>query len=101
MQQSEYMGCILIIALLGLSRQFSFAQFVSVANAKAFLDEYFPAVPFVGSRGGSQNALAEPVKVRISFSRERDERDKPGKGEDDWKCDVVRSYLLRKVHIKY
>ncbi|RDW61454.1 hypothetical protein BP5796_11346 [Coleophoma crateriformis] len=80
----------------GLSRQFAFAQFVSVPEAKSFLDQYFPTVPFLGSRGGSQDVSAEPIKVRISFSRERDERDRAGKGEDDWKCDVC--YLMNYSH---
>lgn len=29
--------------------------------------------------------------VRVAYSREKEERDRAGKNEDDWKCDVVRS----------
>lgn len=27
--------------------------------------------------------------MRIAFGRDRDDRDRAGKGEDDWKCDIV------------
>ncbi len=27
--------------------------------------------------------------MRIAFGRERDDKERAGKGEDDWKCDVV------------
>lgn len=32
---------------------------------------------------------AESTSVRIAYSREKEERDRPGKNEDDWKCDMV------------
>jgi hypothetical protein len=30
------------------------------------------------------------MKVRIAYSRDRDDREKAGKSEEDWKCEVVR-----------
>lgn len=36
----------------------------------------------------------EATNVRIAFGRERDDREKAGRGEDDWKCDVVGLLLF-------
>jgi len=75
---------------LGQSRQFAFAQFCAIPEARRFLDRYYPTVPLYGRYDPTQTSIAEPAKVRIAYSRERDDREKAGKSEDDWKCEVVR-----------
>ena len=72
----------------GQSRGFAFAQFTGIPEARRFLDLHYPSVSLHGAYDPSQ-AAAEPAKVRIAFSRDRDDRDKAGKSDDDWKCDVV------------
>ncbi|PVH74064.1 hypothetical protein DL98DRAFT_40706 [Cadophora sp. DSE1049] len=72
----------------GQSKGFAFAQFASIPEARRFLDRYYPTVPLYGVYDPTQSGPAEPTNVRIAFGRERDDREKAGRGEDDWKCDV-------------
>ncbi|QSZ32153.1 hypothetical protein DSL72_001724 [Monilinia vaccinii-corymbosi] len=67
----------------GISRGFAFAQFYTVTQAKRFLEEYYPSVPLYGPSQAS-----EPAKVRIAYSREKNDQERTSKREDDWKCDV-------------
>jgi hypothetical protein len=71
----------------GVSRQFAFAQFSGIPEARQFLESYYPTISLYGAYDPTQSASTQPAKVRIAFSR--DDRDKSGKGEDDWKCEVV------------
>ncbi len=80
--------------LIGQSRGFAFAQFVSISDARRFLDRNYPSMLLHGTYDPNNAAPAEPTKVRIAYSRERDDRDRAGKSEDDWKCDVVCSVIL-------
>ncbi|TVY81410.1 putative RNA-binding protein [Lachnellula suecica] len=72
----------------GLSRQFAFAQFMGISEARHFLEQYYPVVSLYGAYDPKQSADTQPTKVRIAFSRDREDREKPGMGEDDWKCEV-------------
>ncbi|KAB8298942.1 hypothetical protein EYC80_001093 [Monilinia laxa] len=67
----------------GISRGFAFAQFYTLPQAKRFLEECYPSVPFYGPSQAS-----EPTKVRIAYSREKTDPERTSKHEDDWKCDV-------------
>lgn len=80
--------------MVGLSRQFAFAQFVGIPEARTFLERYYPTISIPDAYNSSQNTAAGPAKVRLAYSREKDDRDKPGKGEDDWKCEVVGMQLI-------
>jgi hypothetical protein len=73
----------------GQSRQFAFAQFAGIPEARRFLDKYYPYVSLYGAYDPSRTKDMGATKVRIAFSRDKDDRDKPGKSEDDWKCEVV------------
>ncbi|KAK0112262.1 hypothetical protein ONS96_001511 [Cadophora gregata f. sp. sojae] len=72
----------------GQSKGFAFAQFAGIPEARHFLDRFYPAVPLYGVYDPTQSGTSEPTNVRIAFGRERDDREKAGRGEDDWKCDV-------------
>ncbi|KAH6725057.1 hypothetical protein BKA61DRAFT_42580 [Leptodontidium sp. MPI-SDFR-AT-0119] len=72
----------------GQSKGFAFAQFVGVPEARRFLDRYYPTVPLYNIYDPTQSGATEPIYIRIAFGRERDDRERAGKGEDDWKCDV-------------
>ncbi|KAL2065753.1 hypothetical protein VTL71DRAFT_3423 [Oculimacula yallundae] len=72
----------------GQSKGFAFAQFVGISEARSFLDRYYPTVPLYGTYNPNESGSTEPTHVRIAFGRERDDREKAGRGEDDWKCDI-------------
>ena len=74
---------------LGQSRQFAFAQFATIADATRLLERHYPSLPLENPHDRSQQEPSQPVRVRIAYSRDRDDREKAGHGEDDWKCDVV------------
>jgi RNA-binding protein 5/10 len=78
----------------GQSRGFAFAQFADIAHARRFLDRYYPSITLHGTYDPTNAAPAEPTKVRIAYSRERDDKEKIGKSDDDWKCDVVWHSML-------
>ncbi|KAI9740958.1 MAG: hypothetical protein M1818_004564 [Claussenomyces sp. TS43310] len=80
----------------GLSRQFAFAQFQSLSDAKKFLDQNYPIIQFPGSYESGQAADSTSTKVRIAYSREKEDRDRAGKNEDDWKCDTC--FLVNYSH---
>ncbi|KAI9882229.1 MAG: hypothetical protein M1823_006023 [Watsoniomyces obsoletus] len=74
----------------GESRQFGFLNFGSIAAAKAFVDENHPSIFLYGGGSGRLNGRDQATKVRISFCRERAERDRdrPEVPDDDWTCHV-------------
>ncbi|TAQ85482.1 hypothetical protein B7494_g6193 [Chlorociboria aeruginascens] len=80
----------------GQSRQFAFAQFGTMPEARNFLEKYYPKISLYGPYDPNQANDAEPSRVRIAFSREKSDRDQPGKSEDDWKCEVC--YLTNYSH---
>jgi hypothetical protein len=73
----------------GLSRQFCFAQFKSLADAKNFLERHHPSIKLYGAYNPSDSDVSDGTKIRISYSREKADRDQAGKNEEDWKCEVV------------
>lgn len=79
----------LLTIVVGLSRQFAFAQFKAIENARAFLDRFYPSLHLYGPYDPTQTGDTPHVKVRISFSREKEDREQAGKNEDDWTCDAV------------
>ena len=83
--------CLLTVTTIGQSRQFAFAQFVGIPEGRRFLEQYYPYISLYGAYDPSRSKDTEATKVRIAFSRDKDDRDKPGKSEDDWKCEVVLS----------
>ncbi|KAI9662113.1 MAG: hypothetical protein M1831_002809 [Alyxoria varia] len=71
----------------GHSRQFGFLRFASVEEATAFMDQNFPMIYLYGSTSGEKDAQA--AKVRIAFSKERENREKP---DDGWTCPICSVY---------
>ena len=93
-QTSAHLFLIHSNQLIGQSRGFAFAQFVGIPEARQFLDRHHPSVSFHGAYDPNNSAAAEPAKIRIAYSRDREDRDKAGKSDDDWKCEVVWCLLL-------
>ena len=83
------MGPFLTLDSSGQSRQFAFAQFIGIPEARRFLNKHYPYVSLYGAYDPGRSKDTEATKVRIAFSRDKDDRDKPGKSEEDWKCEVV------------
>lgn len=77
------------LSSLGLSRQFGFAQFATMPDASEFLERHYPSISLYGPYDPTQAADTEAAKVRIAFSRDKDDRDRPGKNDDDWNCEIV------------
>jgi hypothetical protein len=78
------------LTLVGLSRQFAFCRFSTVSSSTAFLERNYPHIYLNDPEyDGPGRYNAGEVKVRIAFSRERDDRDRPSRGEDEWKCRAV------------
>jgi RNA-binding protein 5/10 len=83
-----------LLTPIGQSRQFAFAQFIGIPEAKQFLDKYHPTISLYGAFAPNNAAASEPTQIRIAYSREKDDREKPGKSDDDWKCEVVCSKYI-------
>ena len=69
-----------------VSRGFGFLKFPSIDLAKAFLERNFPSIYLYGRDSADNDSQA--AKVRIDFSRERDERPR-GDKEGEWTCKIV------------
>ena len=74
------------LTLLGISRGFGFLRFPTLEKSKSFVEHNYPNIYLYGKHGPNGNAQA--AKVRIAFSRERDER-RAEKGEGEWTCKIV------------
>ncbi|KAJ5692292.1 hypothetical protein N7462_001715 [Penicillium macrosclerotiorum] len=65
-----------------LSRQLGFLRFHSVHDSRAFLERNHPFIYLYGPSAGEND---RSTKVRIAYSRERDDRGR-AKAEGDWTC---------------
>lgn len=70
-----------------ISRRLGFLRFHSVADSRAFVERNFPSVYFLGPNATGDDG---GTKVRIAFSREREDRART-RAEGDWNCPVVGS----------
>lgn len=69
-----------------VSRQLGFLRFHSINESRAFLERNHPFIYLYGPSAGDTD---RSTKVRIAYSRERDDRSRT-KGEGDWTCRMVR-----------
>lgn len=72
------------------SRGFGFLRFPDVEKAKAFVERNYPMIYLYGN--SSTDSDDQAAKVRIAFSRERDDRNRGEKAEGEWTCKIVGSY---------
>ena len=72
--------------LQGVSRGFGFLRFPSLEASKAFVERNFPMIYLYGNN--SSDGDTEAAKVRIAFSRERDDRQRE-KADGEWVCAIV------------
>ncbi|OXV09604.1 hypothetical protein Egran_02633 [Elaphomyces granulatus] len=67
-----------------ISRQIGFLRFSSVDESRAFLEENYPYIRLYGRKSDRGDRAA---KVRIAYSREREDRRSRAEGE--WTCKMV------------
>lgn len=60
---------------------------------KDFLKSNYPSIYLYGKESADNDNGPAKVKVRIAFSRERDDRPR-GDKEGEWTCKIVRSGIL-------
>lgn len=70
------------------SRGFGFIRFPTLEDSKAFVERNYPMIYLYGN-GSSEND-DQAAKVRIAYSRERDDRGRGEKAEGEWTCKIVR-----------
>ncbi|KAL8772947.1 MAG: hypothetical protein Q9209_001967 [Squamulea sp. 1 TL-2023] len=68
-----------------VSRGFGFLRFPSIELSKAFLQRNYPSIYLYGEESADNDNQA--AKVRIDFSREREERPR-GDKEGEWTCKI-------------
>lgn len=71
-----------------VSRGFGFIRFSTIEESKAFVERNYPTIHLYGSKASSNDDQA--AKVRIAFSRERDDRGRGEKADGEWTCKIVR-----------
>lgn len=90
-----------------LSRGFGFLRFGTLEESKAFVERNYPKIYLYGNSPTDNDD--ETAKVRIAYSRERDDRPRADKAEGEWICKIVRlwprNFVWRlsnslKVHIR-
>ena len=66
-------------------------HFASVEAATAFLERAYPSIYLYGNGGTNKkdSRSDQATKVRISFCREKDDRERPGRLDEEWACQVV------------
>ena len=75
-----------------VSRGFGFLRFPTLEKSKTFLEQNFPMIYLYGK--GKADNDDQVAKVRIAFSRERDERSRMEKAEGEWTCKIVNSQIV-------
>ena len=72
------------------SRGFGFIRFESLEAAQDFFEKNYPAISlYIGATEDGQQA----TKVRIVYSREREDRVSRQRVEGDWDCRIVSGSL--------
>lgn len=70
-----------------VSRGFGFIRFSSLEESKAFVERNYPNIYLYGNSTSDNDDQA--AKVRIAFSRERDDRSRGDKADGEWTCKNV------------
>lgn len=83
----------LILRRTELSRQLGFLRFSTIEASRAFLEQNYPSIYLYGPSAGPHD---RSTKVRIAYSREREDRAR-AKGAGDWSCRKV-SWFAQYAH---
>jgi len=74
-----------ILHFTELSRQLGFLRFPNIEQSRDFVEKNYPNIYLYGPSSGPND---RSTKVRIAYSREREDRAR-AKGEGDWTCRMV------------
>ena len=79
-----------------ISRCFGFIRFPTFEDSKAFVERSYPLIYLYGSNTSDNDG--EAAKVRIAYSRERDDRhgDKP---DGEWTCKIVGHTFIHSLKV--
>ena len=78
-----------------VSRGLGFLRFQDLDHSRDFLERNFPAICLYGPEG--QHGDDRGTKVRIAYSRERENRNRV-REEGEWACTIVSTRLRRDAH---
>ena len=78
------------------SRGFGFIRFPTLEDSKAFVERNYPIIYLYGNVSSDNDDQA--AKVRIAYSRERDDRSRLEKADGEWTCKIVRRTQARHIH---
>lgn len=82
---SKFSGCgVAYLTFVEISRRLGFITFRNVNESRAFLEKNFPAIYLYGPNSTDDRG----TKVRIAYSREREDRAR-ARAEGDWTCPLV------------
>ena len=70
-----------------VSRGFGFLRFSSLDKSKVFMENNYPMIYLYGN--DSTEGDSQPAKVKIAFSRAREDRIRNERSEDEWVCKIV------------
>ncbi len=70
-----------------ISRGFGFIRFLNLEESKAFVERNYPTIYLYGNHASNNDD--QTAKVRIAFSRERDDRSRADKADGEWTCKIV------------
>lgn len=82
-------AAILTELYLEISRRLGFLRFRTVDDSRAFLEPSFPSIYLYGNDASSED---QATKVRIAYSREREDRNRT-REEGEWVCKIVRKEI--------
>ncbi|MCJ1452255.1 hypothetical protein MMC28_002597 [Mycoblastus sanguinarius] len=68
------------------SRGFGFLRFPTLEESRAFVERNYPMIYLYGNKSTDNDDQA--AKVRIAFSRERDDRGRGEKADGEWTCKI-------------
>ena len=64
--------------------------------SRAFVERNYPTIYLYGK--GSSDNDGEAAKVRIAYSREREDRNRVDKAEGEWTCQIVCVQRIKNLH---
>lgn len=80
-----------------MSRGFGFLRFPDLEKSKAFVESNYPMIYL--NENGSTDSDDQAAKIRIAFSRERDDRNRGEKADGEWTCKIVSAKAFSKAEI--
>lgn len=78
-----------------MSRGFGFLRFPDLEKSKTFVESNYPMIYLNGN--GLTDSDDQAAKIRIAYSRERDDRNRGEKADGEWVCKNVSTQEVLKA----